>query len=124
MRIYKTRPFNRFCLRSDIEDAILIAAVKRAEIGLIDADLGGGVIKQRLARKGQGKSGGYRIILLLKVSEMCFIVHGYPKKEKDNLTTKEEKAFKEMAKHMLNMSTPHLLKLIQNRDIIEVKANG
>ncbi len=123
LKIYKTKPFERFCCRNGIEDTVLIDAVSRAERGLVDADLGGGVIKQRLPRKGQGKSGGYRIILIIKREDKCFIVHGYPKSEKSNLGTKEEKAFKEMASHLLGLSSHHIRKLVQNRDIIEVNEN-
>jgi hypothetical protein len=59
MRIFKSRPFTRFAIKSGISDAALCKAIMDAEQGLIDADLGGGVIKQRVARKGQGKSGGF-----------------------------------------------------------------
>jgi hypothetical protein len=62
MRVFKTKPFARFASREWLADQELCEAVRRAERGLIDADLGGGVIKQRLAREGQGKSGGFRII--------------------------------------------------------------
>ncbi|MCW5700805.1 MAG: type II toxin-antitoxin system RelE/ParE family toxin, partial [Rhodospirillales bacterium] len=64
MRVFKTKPFARFADREGIADAELREAILRAEDGLIDADLGGGVIKQRIARKGQGKSGGFRSIVL------------------------------------------------------------
>ena len=63
MRVFKTKPFERFARKERIADEDLCAAVKRAEGGVLDADLGGGVIKQRLARKGQGRSGGYRAIV-------------------------------------------------------------
>jgi len=66
MRVFMTKPFVRFASRERIADEELCEAVRRAERGLIDADLGGGVIKQRLARAGQGKSGGFRSILLFR----------------------------------------------------------
>ena len=56
MRVFKTKPFIRFAVREDLEDDALCEAVQRADKGLIDANLGGGVIKQRLAREGQGKA--------------------------------------------------------------------
>ena len=61
MRVYKVKVFARFQRREHITDETLAKAVKSAEEGLVDADLGGGLIKQRVARPGQGKSGGYRI---------------------------------------------------------------
>ena len=62
-RIFKTRWFERFARKEKIRNAVLLDAVARAEKGQLDADLGGGVIKQRVARPGQGKSGGYRTII-------------------------------------------------------------
>jgi hypothetical protein len=64
MRVFKTKPFARFADHEGIADADLCDVVRRAEEGLIDADLGGGVIKQRIARKEQGKSGGFRSLVL------------------------------------------------------------
>lgn len=65
MRIFKNKAISRFAVKHGISNQELIDAVARAEQGLIDADLGGGVIKQRIARTGQGKSGGYRSIIFL-----------------------------------------------------------
>jgi len=62
--IFKTKWFDGFANKNDFHDAALIEAVKRAEKGLVDADLGGGVIKQGVARDGQGKSRGHRVIIL------------------------------------------------------------
>jgi len=66
MRIFKTKPFARFASGEGIVDAQLCDAISRADKGLIDADLGGGVIKQRLARRGQGRSGGFRSIVVFR----------------------------------------------------------
>jgi len=62
-RVFKTRWFTRFAAKERITDDRLAEAVARAERGLIDADLGGGLIKQRVARAGKGKSGGYRTLI-------------------------------------------------------------
>ena len=66
MRVFKTKPFARFASRQRIADEVLWVAVHRADKGAIDAALGGGVIKQRLARKGEGKSGGFRSVILFR----------------------------------------------------------
>lgn len=63
VRIFQNAWFRRFVRREKIEESVLTDAIARAEQGRVDADLGGGVIKQRVARPGQGKSGGYRIII-------------------------------------------------------------
>jgi len=58
LRVFKTKEFSRFARREGIDEERLSEAVDRAERGLVDADLGGGLIKQRVARKGQGRRGG------------------------------------------------------------------
>ncbi len=79
LQTFKTRAFARFADREGLEDEALCEAVRRAGEGLVDADLGGGVIKQRIARKGGGRSGGFRTIVLFRRGELAFFVHGFAK---------------------------------------------
>ena len=82
MRVFKTKAFARFAKRERIAEKEICEAARRAVKGLIDADLGGGVIKQRLARKGQGKSGGFRSIVLFRRDEKMFFVYGFAKSDR------------------------------------------
>ena len=123
MRIYKSKWFQRFARREGIEDATLKEAVHRAEKGQIDADLGGEVFKQRIARPGQGKSKGYRTILFFRRGERAFFVYGFAKSQLGNITENEEKQFKEAAKYVLSLSEKHLAALIERGDFVEVKAD-
>jgi len=54
VRIFKMKGLAKFARREQIADRRLIYAIERAERGIVDADLGGGLIKQRVARQGQG----------------------------------------------------------------------
>ena len=63
-------------------DARLCEAVDRAGKGLIDANLDGGLTKQRIARQGQGRSGGYRALMAFRVKERTVFVYGFPKNER------------------------------------------
>jgi hypothetical protein len=101
VRIFKNKPFARFARKARLSDAALREAVGRAGRGLIDADLGGGVIKQRIAREGAGKSGGFRTIILFRVGERSFFVHGFAKNEQDNIRDDELAAFKLLAAQLL-----------------------
>ncbi|MHB0721338.1 type II toxin-antitoxin system RelE/ParE family toxin [Roseomonas mucosa] len=101
MRIFKNKPFARFARKARLSDAALREAIGRAGRGLIDADLGGGVIKQRIAREGAGKSGGFRTIILFRVGERSFFVHGFAKNEQDNIRDDELAAFKLLAAQLL-----------------------
>jgi hypothetical protein len=85
MRVFKTGPFARFAKHEGIADQELCEAVRRAEKGSIDADLGGAVIKQRLARQGQGRSGGWRSIVLFRRGDRAFFVYGFAKSDRDNI---------------------------------------
>jgi hypothetical protein len=62
-RVSKKRWFQRFARKRRIGDAVLLEAIACAEKGQVDGDVGGGVIRQRIARPGQAKSGGYRTII-------------------------------------------------------------
>jgi hypothetical protein len=108
VQIFKNKWFARFASKEGIEDQKLRDAVKAAERGIIDADLGGGVIKQRVAREGAGKSGGYRTIILYRKGDSAFLVYGFPKSERDNITPAELREFKKLAEIMLNMTSKQI----------------
>jgi len=95
--------------------------VKEIESGQIDTDYGGSVIKQRLARKNQGKSGGYRCIILYRIQDKVFMVYGFAKKDKDNIEDDEVLGFKALAEEMLKLTDESLNKLIERKALIEVE---
>ena len=100
------------------------AEVERAERGLIDANLGGGVIKQRIARPGAGKSKGYRSIVIYRKGEKAFFVYGFPKSELGNIRDDEEEQFKKAAKSILALSDDQIRQLIENGQFEEVMNHG
>jgi hypothetical protein len=124
MRVFKTRPFVRFAEREDISDEALCEAVGRAEAGRADADLGGGVIKQRIARPGQGKSGGFRSIVLFRRGTKAFFVYGFAKSDRDNIRTDELKAFRKLSEQMLGLSDDAIAAAIRNGTITEIMCHG
>ena len=123
MRVFKTKPFARFASREGIADEELCEAVAQAERGLIDADLGG-VIKQRLAREGQGKSGGFRTILLFRRGVKAFFVYGFAKSDRDNIRRDELKAFRKLAGEMLTLDDKALAAAMRNGTIMEIECHG
>ena len=124
MRILKHVVFDRFARKQDISDATLYDAVDRAEQGRIDADLGGGVIKQRIARDGEGKSGGFRTIVVFRSKERAFFVYGFAKSERANIRGDEKAALKKLAFFLLNLSEKNLDALIEDGTYMEVRQNG
>ena len=122
MRIFKSRWFQRFARSEGIADAVLFEAIVRAEKGQIDADLGGGVIKQRIARPGQGKSKGYRTIILFRRSVRAFFIYGFSKSHRANIDDDEEQQFKEAARIVLSLTEKQLTELLKRGDFAEVKS--
>ncbi len=124
MRTFKTKPFARFAHREGIADEALCDAVERAARGLVDADLGGGIIKQRIARRGQGRSGGFRTIVVFRRGERAFFVHGFAKSDRDNLRRREFGALRALAEEMLGLDGPRLEAMLTNGTISEVNCDG
>ena len=122
MRIFKSRWFQRFARKEGIADAVLREAVARAEKGQIDADLGGGVIKQRIARPGQGRSKGYRTIILFRRGAKAFFVYGFSKSQRANINDDEREQFKEAAKLVLALTETQLTMSLKRGDFVEVKS--
>ena len=122
MRIFKSRWFQRFARKEGITDAVLREAVARAERSQIDADLGGEVVKQRIARPGQGRSKGYRTIILFRRGTKAFFVYGFSKSQRANIDDDEKEQFKEAAKHVLALTEKQLAELLERGDFMEVKS--
>jgi hypothetical protein len=120
MRIFRTKVFGRFARKADIEDDILRKAVAEVQRGLVDADLGGHVIKKRIARSGEGKSGGFRTIILFKAGERAFYVFGFSKSELGNIEDDELAAFKKLAAKLLAYSDEEISRAIETGALVEV----
>lgn len=120
MNVFKNAWFGRFARKEKITADALWDAVERAENGQIDADLGGGIIKQRIARPGESKSKGYRSIILFRKGELSFFVYGFSKSELGNIRADEEAQFKKMAKHVLSLTDAQLSELVANGQFEEV----
>ncbi len=120
MRVFKNAWFGRFARKENISAQALLEAVERAEKGLIDADLGGGVIKQRIGRPGGGKSGGYRSVVIYRQGEKAFFVFGFAKSAQGNIRDDEEAQFKKAAKLMLALTDEQIRQLLYNGQMEEV----
>lgn len=108
MRILKTPWFTRFASKERIIDDSLKKAVEQLEAGKFDADLGGGVYKQRLARVGEGKSGGYRVLVCFRQGTRSFFMYGFPKSDRENITASERDDLKKLAKVLFSMTDEQL----------------
>ena len=89
MRVFKTKVFARFARKEGISNTKLSNAVLEIEMGLYEADLGSGLFKKRVARPGEGKSGGYRTTVAYSEGMRSVFLHGFPKNDKGSLTNLE-----------------------------------
>jgi hypothetical protein len=89
LRVFATKVFARFARSERLDDKRLCEVVERAERGLIDAELGGGLIKQRVARSGGGRSGGYRTVIAYRAAQRSVFLYGFAKNERDNINDRE-----------------------------------
>jgi hypothetical protein len=123
MRVFKTKWFARFAQSEEIADKGLREAIERAERGLIDADLGGGLIKQRVARRGQGRSGGYRTIIAYRTNQRAVFIFGFAKNEMENISTSQLTAARDIAKKLLAADSAQIARDVEEGQLQEVE-NG
>ncbi len=119
-RIYKLKGFARFQRKERISDASLRNAIGNVEAGLIDADLGGGLVKQRLARVGQGKSGGYRTVIAVRRGDRAVFLYGFAKNERGNIDADEMEEFRRLARGFLGLTAQQIATLIAENELMEV----
>lgn len=124
MRIFKDKVFARFSRRQRISDPDLCEAIERANRGLVDADLGGGVIKQRVARPNEGRSGGFRTILFFRVEQRAFFVFGFAKNDLDNISDDDLKILKRTAQETLALTEAQIETLLEAGNLIEVNCDA
>lgn len=123
VRIFTSRWFGKFARDENISDEKLCQAIRAAEAGRIDANYGSGVIKQRIARPNEGKSGGYRCVVLYRRGSKAFFVYGFPKNQRANISRVEERQFKELANVTLVLSDAQLATLLETGAYKEVVCN-
>lgn len=119
--VYQTKLFARFARHEAISDASLVDAVARADRGLIDADLGGGVIKLRIARAGGGRSGGYRVLVAFRIRDLAVFLFGFAKSERQNIDNDELRALRLVAQTWLAADTGAIRRALDEKLLIEVR---
>ena len=119
-RIFKTRFFERWMQKSGLSDDALLNAVVEMERGLIDADLGGGVFKKRIALPNCGKSGSVRMLIATNKNDRWFFVLGFEKSQRDNINSKELSFLKDFAADLLTLSDEKLVNSIKSKNLLEI----
>ena len=123
MRVFKNGWFQKFARKEKISDAMLCEAIARAERGQIDADLGSGLVKQRVARPGAGKSGGFRTLVFFRTQKRAVFAFGFAKSDMANLDNAEEAYLKEAAELVLGFTDEQMDAEVAAGRMLEVKCN-
>jgi hypothetical protein len=123
VRIFKTKWFARYARREGIADKRLREAIERAERGMIDADLGGGLIKQRVAREGKGRSGGYRVIVAYRLRYRAVFIYGFARSEQENVESDDLVTAKEIAAKWLAADVERIDRAIEEDELQEVEGD-
>jgi len=120
-QLFKLPSFNKWMRQNRVTDVSLCEAVEEMSKGLIDAELGAGLVKKRLALSGQGKRGGARILVATNKRERWFFLFGFRKNDRDNISENEKRVWQELASIHLNLSKPELDCALLNHKLLEVK---
>lgn len=123
MIAFKTKSFARWADGVGLSDEALAAAVAEMNRGLVDAHLGGQVVKKRVAAPGRGKRGSARVLLAFKQGEKAFFVYGFAKNERASISDKELKALKLLARELLSYPAALLIRVIKAGELVEIKVN-
>ena len=107
-RVFKTRSFDRWMRKTALTDEALCAAVREMIQGLIDGDLGGGVVKKRVGLAGRGKRGGARTLVATNRGNRWFFVFGFEKNERANISAEEKEALQGIAQDLLSSTGTEL----------------
>jgi hypothetical protein len=124
VRVLKTKTFARWAKSEQITDADLCNAAREIEAGVVEARLGGYLLKKRIARANSGKSGGFRTIVAHRQGDKLFFIFGFAKSERDNIGDDERKALHKLGDQYMTQPEKKLADLIKAKKIIEVKCHG
>ena len=119
--ILKTRHFARWARKTGLADLLLNKAILEIEQGLLEADLGSGIMKKRIALPGKGKRGGIRTLLATNRKDRWFFLFGFEKNKRANISDNELESLKKLAKHLLGLTMAQITAAIEEGALVEVE---
>jgi hypothetical protein len=120
LRVFKTKAFARFARKEDLKDKALADVIANIERGLVDADLGGGLVKQRVARVGGGKRGGFRTLIAYRAGERAVFLFGFAKNDRANISPEDERDLKDYGAMLLSLKDKDIELMTENAELREV----
>ena len=120
MRVFKSKHFSRYARKEGIENTALADAIREIEEGLVDAVLGGGLVKKRVAREGSGKSGGYRTIIAFSSGRISLFLYGFAKSDRDNIENDELRELRKLSQIFLALKDDEITYALEIDRIEEI----
>jgi hypothetical protein len=121
VRVFKAYDFHRWATRERLSDPDLSRAANEIESGLVDAGLGGPLVKKRVGGAGRGKRGGYRVVVAYRRGDRMVFLHGFDKRDKDNISSRELDALRKLGDYYMTLSGAELSAAARDGKIIEVR---
>jgi hypothetical protein len=121
VRVFKDQEFHRWAAKEGLSDDDIAKAAKEIEAGLVEARLGGFLLKKRVAAAGRGKRGGHRTIVAHRQGGRLVFLHGFSKNEKANISSKEQAALRELGDYYMSLTDVALAKMVEDHSILEIK---
>jgi len=119
-RVFRTRTFSRWARKVGLSDTALCEAVSEMERGLIDADLGGHVVKKRVPLAGRGKRSGARTLVATQFDDRWFFMYGFEKNERPNIADDELKVLREVAKELFALKDMEIAIAVSKGELVEI----
>ena len=120
MRVFKSKHFSRYARKEGIEDTALANAIREIESGLVDAVLGGGLVKKRVAREGGGKSGGYRTLIAFSSGRRSLFLYGFAKNDRDNIGDDELHELRKLSQIFLGLNEAEIASALEIERMEEI----
>ena len=120
LQVLATKSFSRWMRKNKIAHQELFSAAAEMAQGLIDADLGGHVVKKRVALGGRGKRSGARTIVATNFGNKWIYIFGFEKNERGNIDASELKALQELAKTLLELNIDKTSVAILHGELIDL----
>jgi hypothetical protein len=121
LRVFQTKVFRKWASKEKLDEEELLDAVEEIERGLVDASLGGSLFKKRVARTGEGKSGGFRTILAYREEERTVFLYCFAKNERENIDKKDLKFLKAICSELLGYSDDELDDAVEAGVLVELE---
>lgn len=122
-KVFKTHPFSRWAKDVELTDEDLCCAVEEMLAGLVDADLGGGLVKKRIRLAGRGKRGGARVIVATRRSDRWFFVFGFAKNDRESIDHDDRRRLATLARRLIGLSDAELATPAWRDALEEIRCN-